>query len=88
MTRKSTSALDYFRGASAKSNGGSEDFNGRLVALGLLIPIVGKERENVIRQPDYRGVGLAMHHLELSDYGRQFLAAVGAGEFPWPARLS
>jgi hypothetical protein len=72
------------RGTSSESLGGSGDFNGRLLALGLLIPIVGKELDTVIKTPGYSGTGLALYNFELSDYARQFLAVVGAGEFPFP----
>ena len=72
------------RGAATGSLGGSDDFNGRLLALGLLVPIVGKELDTIIKAPNYRGTGLALHDFELSDYARQFLAVVGGGEFSWP----
>lgn len=76
------------RGTTPEPLGGSGDFNGRLLALGLLAPCVSRELDSIIREPEYSGTGLALYHFELSDYARQFLAVVSNGELPWPHRTA
>lgn len=67
------------RGGSDGPKGGSDDMNGRLLALGLLSPIISQELS------EWNPTGLGFSY-ELADYARQFLAVVGKGEFPWPSR--
>lgn len=73
------------RATSSDPKGGSDETNARLLALGLQFPVVGSELASVMQTPDYRGTRIAIYNFELSNYGRQFLAVVGGGEFPWPA---
>ena len=70
------------RSPAPENLGGSEDNDTRLLALGLLTPIVTRQLQTVTNSLKTDS-GFALLNYELSNYARRFLAVVGNDEFPW-----